>query len=101
MHEPVSYRQPDPSTVVLGWKDGGESRYAARALRLACPCASCVDEATGRPLLDPKTVPEDIRVAHVELVGRYALRFHFSDGHDTGLFTFETLYQLSPPERAD
>ncbi len=96
MIEPVSFRQPDPSTILLGWKGGGTSRYEARALRLACPCASCVDEMTGKPLLDPSSVPEDVHLVDVELVGRYAFRFRFSDGHDTGLYTFTFLRDMAP-----
>lgn len=63
----------------------------ARALRLACPCASCREEMTGRPLLDPTTVPEDVVPQSIELVGGYGLRIRWSDGHGTGIYTFEVL----------
>ncbi|MGE0442719.1 MAG: DUF971 domain-containing protein [Gemmatimonadales bacterium] len=69
---------------------------AARTLRLACPCAGCVEEMTGRPLLDPASVPADVRPAHLALVGAYGLRVHWSDGHATGIYTFEALRRLSP-----
>ena len=71
--------------------------FKARDLRLLCPCASCVDEGTGRPLLDPKTVREDILLFGAELVGRYGLSFIWSDGHKTGIFAWPRLYAVGQP----
>lgn len=84
-----------PYTYRIEWKDGAVSDYKARDLRLACPCASCVDESTGRPLLDPKTVPNDILLFGAELVGRYGLSFFWSDGHKTGIFAWPVLRKLA------
>lgn len=67
----------------------------ARALRLACPCAECVEEMTGRPMLDPNRVAADIRPVHLDLVGSYALRVRWSDGHATGLFTWAKLLEVA------
>lgn len=76
----------------IEWDDQGHRwLYAARELRLACPCAACMDEMTGRPLLDPAAVPADVRPATVALVGAYGLRVGWSDGHSTGIYTFERL----------
>ena len=97
MNEPKSYDQIDPQTIQIGWKDGTSRIYSARALRLACPCAACVDENTGRPLLDPSSVPEDIAIEGAHLVGRYAFQFVFSDGHSTGIFTFDWLDSAGQP----
>ena len=79
----------------IEWKDGAVTDYKARDLRLACPCASCVEETTGRPLLDPRSVKEDILLFGAELVGRYGLTFFWSDGHKTGIFASPMLRQLA------
>ena len=78
--------------LLIEWTEGGEPAfYPARALRLACPCAACVDEMSGRPLLDPDAVPGDVRPVSLALVGTYGLRVVWSEGHGTGIYTFERL----------
>jgi len=71
----------------------------ARALRLACPCAECVEEMTGRRLLDPTRVPAEVRPVALALVGGYGLRVHWSDGHSTGIYTFARLRADCPCPR--
>jgi ATP-binding protein involved in chromosome partitioning len=74
------------------WTSGAEPlEYPARELRLACPCAECVEEMTGRPLLDPATVPADVRPVQLALVGAYGLKVTWSDGHSTGIYTWDRL----------
>lgn len=80
--------------LIVTWSSGRESRYHFRDLRLACRCAGCVDEFTGRPILDPSTVTADIAIDTMSLVGSYALKIVWSDGHDTGLYTWDRLRQL-------
>lgn len=52
-----------------------------KTLRVACRCAHCVNEITGENLLNPDTVPEDIKIQHIKRVGNYALGLAFSDNH--------------------
>lgn len=86
--------------ILIEWDEQGhEGFYPARSLRLACPCAGCVEEVSGRPLLDPDRVPADIRPLSLALVGAYGLRVHWSDGHATGIYTFEQLLRLCPCDR--
>lgn len=80
------------------WEDGHRSNYQARQLRLECPCASCSDEWTGQRLLAPTMVSADIKLQEARLVGNYAVQFLFSDGHGTGIFSFENLRRLCPCE---
>jgi len=78
------------------WDDGHQSTFTARGLRLECPCAGCQQEWTGERLVDPASVPQDLKLANARLVGNYAVQFVYSDGHSTGLFSFETLRALCP-----
>lgn len=78
-------------------RNGPETMLAARDLRLACPCAGCKEEMTGRPLLDPATVSADVSPLSVELVGAYGIRVRWSDGHATGIYTFTSLRSMSGP----
>jgi DUF971 family protein len=82
----------EPGGVRIDWDDAGHTwLYPARPLRLACPCAGCVEEMTGRTLLNPSSVPEDVHPESLALVGSYGLRIRWSDGHDTGIYAFDRL----------
>ncbi|HLW48722.1 MAG TPA: DUF971 domain-containing protein [bacterium] len=84
-------QDPEARELRITWSDGHQSRYTYRRLRQACPCAMCVHEWTGERLLDPKRVPPDVHPKEVARVGAYALRFTWSDGHMTGIYTFPLL----------
>jgi ATP-binding protein involved in chromosome partitioning len=73
------------------WDEGDEDVWPTRALRIKCSCAKCQSEATGERLLDPASVPEDITVRDMNLMGNYGVGIHFSDGHTTGIFRFREL----------
>lgn len=90
----------EDQAIRIEWdREGHVGVYPARELRLACPCAACVEEMTGRPLLDPATVPPDVRPVRLALVGNYGLRIDWSDGHGTGIYTFERLRAACPCRR--
>ena len=77
--------------LVVSWAAGPTSRVPFRRLRIECPCASCIDEWTGERRLDPATVPTDVKPEGLEAVGNYALRVRWSDGHETGLYSWRQL----------
>jgi ATP-binding protein involved in chromosome partitioning len=81
-------------TFIIGWGDGAESRLPYRLLRQSCECALCIDELTGKRLLDPQSIPEDIGVADCSEVGAYGVRIVWTDGHSTGIYTFEKLRRM-------
>ena len=78
--------------VRIVWEDGAEDVWTARALRQRCTCAYCQSEATGERLLDPASVPADLTVKNMHLVGNYGLGVEFSDGHGTGIYRFRELH---------
>ena len=92
---PVEISRAGESDLQIRWSDGKVSVYPARFLRLACPCAHCVDEMTGRRVLQESSVPQDVRPVALEPVGRYAIQIRWSDGHSTGFYTWERLYALA------
>lgn len=77
--------------VRIVWDEGVEDTWGARELRLRCVCAHCQSEATGERLLDPKSVPEDLTITDMAVVGNYGLGVHFSDGHTTGIYRLREL----------
>lgn len=97
MIEPTQITEETESTISIKWSDDSETAYDAPTLRRQCPCASCVNEWTGQKILEDKNVPDDLSFSHISIVGRYALNFHFSDGHDTGIFSFDLLRRMSGP----
>ena len=85
---------PDEARLRIVWKDGVASEYVPRNLRLLCPCAGCVDEMTGARTLLDETVDDSVYPTAIHYVGRYALQFVWSDGHSTGIYTFEYLREM-------
>ena len=84
----------DETKLRIEWKDGVASEFVPRYLRLLCPCAGCVDEMTGIRTLRPEMVDEHVYPVAIHYVGRYALQLVWSDGHDTGFYTFDYLRRL-------
>lgn len=69
--------------------------YPYKFLRGHCPCAECVDEDTGIRRLDVASISEQIRPMNLSFTGNYALKIHWNDGHQTGLYTWDHLQRLS------
>lgn len=97
--EPTQIIEESDHTISIKWSDNSESSYSAAELRRSCPCATCVNEWTGEKILRSEAVADDLTFNHISIVGRYALNFHFSDGHDTGIFSFDYLRKLQKPAR--
>ncbi len=79
------------SAIIILWDDGHRSPYPHRFLRLRCPCASCVEEMTGKPILDAASVPQDVRAVDHIPVGNYGMQFLWDDTHYTGIYTYRAL----------
>ncbi|MDB5103970.1 MAG: hypothetical protein JWP91_1659 [Fibrobacteres bacterium] len=93
---PIGIFRKDPDMLTIHWNDGTVSDLKARFLRSSCPCAVCVNEWTGEKMLDESRIPADIKPARVLAVGRYAMAIHWSDGHKTGIYSYDYLKKLEP-----
>lgn len=81
----------DKGTMELVWQDDRSFALPFKFIRGECPCAVCVNEFTGERILDITTIPEDICPTAMSYIGNYALKIVWSDGHDTGLYTWDRL----------
>jgi DUF971 family protein len=86
----------------IDWSDGTKSIYSLSLLRSMCPCASCREHRdkeqqrkTLLPIL-PGNYSGGIRVINASLVGNYALQIEWSDQHDTGIYSWQYLREISP-----
>jgi DUF971 family protein len=93
---PARVKRVSPKQTDITWNDGHISSYPSWYLRENCPCAGCVEEFTGERKIVRGSIPSGLERVNVELVGNYALQFRWSDGHDTGLYTFDLLRKLCP-----
>ena len=87
--------QKDAHSFLIEWSDGLVKAYRLSELQKKCPCAGCVDEATGERRLDAATVDEDVRASRIVSVGRYALRIFFTSGCSNGIYSFDFLHAFS------
>ena len=84
----------DVRTLGIVWDDGHESIYDTTHLRENCACAACVDEWTGEKKNFPGMLPQTITPVFIDSVGQYGLTIKWSDGHATGIYTFDYLRRL-------
>lgn len=83
--------------IAIAWSDGVESYFAEEFLRAASPSAENMGErdVLGRQIGgDPRTTFPGVTVVSWKQIGNYALQFEFSDGHRTGLYSFDYLRRL-------
>ena len=81
----------DEDGVHIEWDDGQRCFWPHRYLRGHCCCAGCVEEMTGRPILDPESVPTTVKAIDHMPVGNYGVQFLWDDAHYTGIYTYRAL----------
>lgn len=86
--------QSSAAGIHIRWSDGHLGRYVCRDLRMSCKCAGCVDEWTHESLLKPELIPMDIKPKGIEPVGSYAIHIRWSDGHSTGIYSYDYLREV-------
>lgn len=82
----------------IEWEDGAISTLPIGYLRGWCPCAGCQGHGT---VVQFHPVSAELGIEHMSEAGAYALHLRFSDGHDTGIYTWQWLRAIapeSPPE---
>lgn len=98
--------------MTIDWSDGHKSVYPVAFLRDNCPCASCTGAEGGEPqrtnYQGEEAQPKDanpfkmykpaLKMLSVNEVGAYAVRIDWSDGHNTGIYSFRHLRQVCPCE---
>ena len=96
---PTNIHLKKTEALEIAWADGRHAVYPLLFLRKNCPCAGCKGERDllGRQLLPivQSVATGPITATDGQLVGNYALRITFSDGHDTGIFSFRYLRELA------
>ena len=82
----------------IGFSDGAQFRIPFELMRVYSPSAEVQGHGPGQEVL--QTGKRDVTVVDIEQVGHYAVKPTFSDGHDSGLFTWEYLYFLGAEQEA-
>ena len=95
----------------ITWGDGEASRYPLQWLRANCPCATCREERRQATMEQAASDVGELRlmsgplpstqIADAELVGNYAVRLAWTDGHDTGIYAFADLRATTSDEKGD
>jgi ATP-binding protein involved in chromosome partitioning len=100
---PLEIGRANSHDVRIRWADGHESVYPSADLRLACPCASCGQQAVPLARGQLRMLPAGVQSVHplrIELSGGFGIRIYWSDGHSQGLYGFAHLRALCPCCRA-
>lgn len=77
--------------------DGKEKKIDSRTLRLKCKCALCIDEMSGKNVLNEKSVPQEVFPSKIEPKGNYAVAMVWSDGHKSSIYPYATLLSNEIP----
>ncbi len=97
---------PTPQSITLhgqsrvleiGFSDGASFRIPFELMRIYSPSAEVQGHGPGQEVL--QTGKRDVQIVDLQPVGNYAVQPTFSDGHDTGIYTWDLLYELGAKER--
>jgi DUF971 family protein len=98
--QPTKLELADANHLRITWSDGQVRQYSLRELRDLCPCATCREKRNAPPP-PPTQLPilteaqiRPLRITAMKPVGNYAYSIDFSDGHNTGIYTLESLRQM-------
>ena len=105
--QPTEIRRLGPQGISIRWADGITNTISCEKLRKNCPCATCKelrgDTTHSKPLtgkisslkIVDSSKEEEIRLEEIWGVGQYAIGMKWGDGHNSGIYTFDTLRALT------
>lgn len=102
-HLPTGLRIESETKLLIDWNDGSQQAVEVKELRARCPCSVCRTKAESGQKApqtsSPFTVLSDaeirpLRIEGMKPVGNYAYSIKFTDGHSTGIYSFEYLRTL-------
>jgi DUF971 family protein len=97
--KPTKLQLEDGKNLKIDWDNGRSSIITLRDLRKQCPCATCRAEVESHgPSWIPLYSRDALAIEGIEPLGHYALRFNWKDGHNTGIYSYEYLVQIAPPQ---
>jgi DUF971 family protein len=89
----VAIRSPRGATTTeIDWADGHKGVYPHTVLRGYCPCAGCQGHTGSIRFIEPSDRQTELE--DLEIVGNYAVRLQWFDGHGTGLYSYRYLRVL-------
>ncbi len=93
-HIPTRIEGLSPTEMRLDWNTGESFALSYFELRFECPCAGCVDEHSGRRTLERDSISPTIKPVAASTVGQYAVAIRWTDGHQTGMYHYDRLFEL-------
>jgi DUF971 family protein len=100
LSQPTKLELTAGNRLRISWSDAQVREYSFRELRDSCPCATCREKRKAPPAsalqlpIISSAEAQPLRITAMKPVGNYAYSIEFSDGHNTGIYTLETLHQL-------
>lgn len=95
----------EPGVLTVKWSDGSRTAHDMGMLRKQCPCATCraerdkIESPKGlsslRVIQSSTPAVAQAQILQVLPVGRYALTFHWNDGHQTGIYAYDFLLKTA------
>lgn len=92
---PIQIQPLGTDQLMIVWDDEKISLLPNLLLQLNCRCAKCVDEMTGEVLVKESQIDSSAKLLEVKKVGNYGVRFKWSKGCESGIYTFDSLEKLA------
>lgn len=95
MIQPLKLKIIQDKVLYIQWNDKTESNFSLHKMRTMCPCATCVTSRLNQnnsyiPLL----LSNQVEVKNIEIVGNYAIKIDWKDGHNSGIYEYSSLHRF-------